>query len=121
MSFSTYKLLHMMALMMLFLALGAGFFLGKNPEAKKHPLFVPTMASHGVALLILLVSGFGMLARLGILGDLPSWVWLKGVVWILFGGLLVLIRRLPNQGRILWLLALVLGCVAAFLGHNKDL
>ena len=40
---------------------------------------------HGLGALLILVGGFGMLARLGFLhgANLPAWLWVKVVLWFL--------------------------------------
>jgi hypothetical protein len=40
-------------------------------------------AAHGIAALLILTGGFGMLARMGIVqGGLPVWVLLKITIWV---------------------------------------
>ena len=75
------------------------------------------LATHGVALFVILVSGFGMLAKLGY--GFPLWVWLKLVVWLLIGAAIALVRRLPEQATIFWFAIPLLGTVAAFLAIYK--
>lgn len=77
-------------------------------------------AAHGLGLLLILVAGFGMLARLQIVqGGLPGWVWAKLVVWGLLGALIALPYRRPSVSRLAWFGALALFLVAAWLGHGK--
>jgi hypothetical protein len=76
------------------------------------------MITHGVGLLLLLVAGFGMLARLNIHG-FPLWVVLKLVIWLTLGAAVVLAYKKPEAGKILWfgLPALVIVAVMAGLTH----
>jgi hypothetical protein len=54
--------------------------------------------THGVAAFLVLLGGFGMLARLGIAHDgLPAWVYLKLLIWL---GLGVAVA-LPYRGKAL--------------------
>ena len=69
---------------------------------------------HGTGLLVLLVSGFGALARLGLNGDLPLWVWIKLGVWLVLGGMIAIIKRVSVKMGVLVLLVLLFGMVAAY-------
>ena len=73
--------------------------------------------SHGVALFLILLGGFGMLARLDI--GMPGWVIAKIGVWLLLGGLLAAARRMAGRARALWFAIPVLGLVAAWLAYTK--
>ena len=77
-------------------------------------------AGHGLALLLILVGGFGMLARLGLAsGGLPGWIWAKVVIWSLFAALIVLPYRRPQFARSVFLMLPVLGVAAALLALTK--
>ena len=71
--------------------------------------------AHGVALVIVLVAGFGMIARLGMGGGWPLWVWLKLVIWLVLGAATVFVRKAGESAG--WLLVLLpaLGAVSAWL------
>lgn len=73
--------------------------------------------SHGVALFLILLGGFGMLARLDI--GMPGWVIAKIGVWLVLGGLLAAARRMAGRARALWFAIPVLGLVAAWLAYTK--
>jgi len=116
-SYNVYNVVHMIGVVALFLALGgltahamAGGTRDTNPSRRW------MVAWHGLGLLIILIGGFGMLARLGVMGMLPGWVWAKLVIWVVLGAALMLVGRRPALGRPVWLLALVLGGLAAWLG-----
>ncbi len=114
MSLLAYKVLHLVGGFLLFAALG---YLALRPADKAIKL--PSI-SHGIALLLLLVSGFGMLAKLGIMGlSWPLWIWLKLVIWLLLGAALVLVRRLPRHAALWWWLFPLLGGAAAYLALYK--
>ena len=71
----------------------------------------------GIALVLILVSGFGMLAKLGY--GFPGWVILKIVIWLFIGGVIALIRRMPQHAVIFWWALPALGAFAAFLAIYK--
>ena len=111
-----YKTLHVLGVVLLFTALGgaAAQALGAgSPRLRKL-----AGITHGVALLILLVSGFGALAKLGF-GMPPGWAWGKIVIWLALGGIVVLMRRLPQHASLWWWLAPILGLLAGYLALYK--
>jgi len=119
MSYLAYKLLHLLGVVLLFAALGALVVrqLGATPPSPKDRGGRLAGITHGVALLVILVSGFGALAKLGL--GLPGWAWWKLAVWLALGASLVAIRRLPSAAPWLWWLLPFLGGVAAWLALYK--
>lgn len=73
--------------------------------------------AHGIGLLLILVAGFGQLARLG--AGFEGWVWAKIVLWLLLGGAGFMMRRSPKLASLMLLLAPLLGGVATWLGVFK--
>ena len=67
---------------------------------------------------MLLVAGFGALAKLEVQG-VPSWAWGKLVLWLLLAASPVLIKRKPNFAKALWFALPLLGVVAASLAVLK--
>lgn len=114
MSYEVYKLLHVLGILLLFVALG-GVTLhawnGGTREGNRGRKAVATM--HGFGLLLIILAGFGMIARRGYMeGGLPGWVWGKFLVWLVAGGIFYLPYRRPESAtHIFWLLPL-LGVVA---------
>lgn len=121
MSLAFYKVLHLFSAFLLFAALGAltlaarARAAGDGDGGRKL-----AAASHGIALVLLLVTGFGALARLAISNPAlwPGWVWAKVVIWLALGAALV-VRRFPGAAGLLWWLWPVLGGVAAWLALYK--
>jgi hypothetical protein len=124
---AAYKVVHILGVLFLFTALGsllAAAWPGGNTAAVAGgagPLRRRAGLTHGFALVLVLLSGFGMLARLGSShpGVWGLWVWLKLLTWLLLGAALTLIRRQPRWAPALWLLLPVLGGLAAYLALYK--
>jgi hypothetical protein len=120
MSLVTYKIIHILGLLLLFQSLGASIFSRlSNPEGTEGHSNRMLMAMHGIGLFLMLLGGFGMLARLEIGFPFPVWTWMKIVVWLLLGAAPVLVKRRPERARIWWSLIFILGAFAAFLGLYK--
>jgi uncharacterized membrane protein SirB2 len=113
-SYTAYKVLHVLGVLLVFTAFGGMLATPANSRNKITAIF------HGLGLVILLVTGFGLMASLGISHtSLPGWVWAKIVIWLIFGGIIVLIKRKPNLRGTLWFLLVVLGTFAAYLALYK--
>ena len=112
MEYLTYKALHLVGAFFLLTALGGMTIAARHNDAQIRKL---GSIVHGISLLVLLVSGFGLLAKLGIHG-IPSWAWIKLGVWLLLGGIVVLIKRWAQGRLILWMIIPLLASIAAYLG-----
>ncbi|HQU74897.1 MAG: hypothetical protein KDI06_22095 [Calditrichaeota bacterium] len=116
MSFEFYDFFHVLGLMSLFSAFGAAILRGvlksDGGDLKKY-----IAIAHGVGLLLLFISGFGMLARLGV--GFPVWVIIKMVIWVIAALSLVRMRKYPGSGPLNWAIVLVLGGLAAWLAIFK--
>lgn len=101
----TYKLLHIVGIIVLFVSLGAMLGAGKSIKA--------AVAGHGIGLVLILVSGFGMAAKAGY--GFPAWMIGKLAIWLALGAVIVLIKRkvLPVAGTAAVVIAL--GTVAAWI------
>ncbi len=116
MSLLFYNVLHVFGILLAFVALGGltlQAFAGQPGDRGRRLATI----SHGVALLAILVSGFGQLAKLGL--GFPGWAWLKVAIWLVVGGLVVAIRRLPQYATVFWFGLPVLGGLAAYIALTK--
>jgi hypothetical protein len=120
MSLNAYRVIHIFSMMLLFTALG-GLLLASRAGVTTGESRKTAGITHGIALLLLLVTGFGALARLGLgsPASWPPWVWLKGLIWLVFGGITGLIRRAPRSSAALWWALPLLGALAAYLALYK--
>jgi len=75
--------------------------------------------THGTGLLFILVSGFGLLARLGLAQSMPSWVYTKLAIWAIFGGFIAILKRKGQIGWPLFFAMLAIYIVAAYFGVYK--
>lgn len=117
MSPAFYKVLHLLGVCLLFTGIGGLCAAALSGGAEKVRKI--SSALHGSALLILLVAGFGSLAKLGMSSNFGLWMWIKLAIWLLIGAAPVIIKRNPAAAAaMMWLLPL-LGAVAAYLGVNK--
>lgn len=114
MSTSAYTVLHLLGAFLAFLTLG-GLVLhtlnGGTKESNRGRRL--TGITFGVGMLLVLISGFALLAR-GHYG-FPLWVWLKVAVWLVVGALPAFIPRFPRCATFLWWLVPLLGALAAWL------
>jgi hypothetical protein len=114
-----YKNLHLIGVFMILVALG-GIILQQINAAPRGQVWRRPMAiTHGIGMVLALVGGFGMLARLGIFWPWPGWVIGKIIIWLVFGILVALIGRMPALAKPLWWSTIALAAIAAYLALNK--
>lgn len=122
-SFQFYNLVHIVGIILLMAALG-GIALTAVESGERSPWNRKVSAiSHGLGLFLVLLGGFGMMARMGITHGVswPGWVWVKAGVWVLLGAAIVLPRRFPASAKPVLLLLPVLGGLAAYMAIYKPL
>lgn len=112
-----YQVLHLLGVILLFFSLGGMVLRQFGGGSTGDDGRKTAGMTHGIALIILLVSGFGLLAKLQL--GMPHWVWVKLGLWLLLGAMVVLVRKLPWYSKLWWLLIPVLGLIAAYLGVFK--
>ncbi len=84
MSIAFYKTLHFAGLAAFALYIGGAAW-GQSRGGAGGGLRKAFMALHGAALLLLFVSGFGLLAKLKIAFPWPAWLFVKLAVWLALG------------------------------------
>lgn len=119
MSYLALKVVHLIAIAALFTALG-GICLSTLMGGRSGPLRGLLMALHGIAMVLLLFTGLGLVFHLGMGGGGPmGWMLGKLLLWLLLGGVVVVPARRPAAAKhLLWLLPLVAG-LAAWLALYK--
>ncbi|MCP3963585.1 MAG: hypothetical protein GY719_37595 [bacterium] len=112
-----YEVLHIFGILLAFISLGGVTLRAMSGQRENGPGDRLAVITHGVALLVILVSGFGLIAKLGY--GFPGWIWAKIVIWLLIGGLITLIRRMPQHATVFWFTIPLLGGFAAYLALYK--
>lgn len=117
-SYETYKLIHLLGVIFLFVSLGGYLTLSSTKTHVSRKLIAFT---HGIALVVILVAGFGLLARLGFgaFQSWPFWVWVKFFIWLILAVIVILIRRMPELRISLWFIIPILGAIAAYMAIFK--
>lgn len=125
-SLAVYKTIHYLGIFTLVTALtaalaraaavGLSAHAGASAESLADPWKKRLGIAHGVGLFLVLLGGFGMLARLGL--GLTGWVNVKLAIWLVVGGLIVL-RKSPAAAS--WGVALVplLAALAGYVAYTK--
>jgi hypothetical protein len=117
MDIAFYKLLHLLGILLVFQGIGASVALARSEAGA--PWRRASAIGHGIGMILLLVAGFGMLAKLGIMASMPGWVWAKLVIWLILGALPTLLRKSPGAVRWVWGGAIGLGALAASMALFK--
>ncbi len=119
-NYETYKILHLIGVLLLFIAFGGMLFHAMSGGGKKYPQKKLLAITHGVGLTVILVAGFGLLARLDLTSaPWPGWVFAKLLIWLVAGGMMAIIPRKPRWARALWFVIPALGALAAGLAVFK--
>jgi len=109
MSYTTYKIIHLIGVAAL--AMGVG---GMMAGGEKRKLF---SIVQGIALLVMLVSGFGILAKLKL--GFPHFAMAKTGLWVVIGVMPVILRKLKVPAVVGVIVSLGLVGVMAWLGVLK--
>ena len=121
-SYTAYRLIHLVGILLLFVALGGlSYAAGKSSSDGAPGSRGLVMALHGTGLLVILVGGFGLLARIGVEHGIgfPGWVWGKLAIWLLLGAAVMIPKRKPEWAGALFLVLPVLGGIASWLALYK--
>lgn len=118
MPYEFYKLLHFLGIFLTLSSL-VGLAITSIAQGNLQAVRRFSMISHGVGLTLILVSGFGLAARLGYTSGLPTWIYYKIAIWFVAGASLALVRRAPQKSRIWLVLIIALFTLAAYIATNK--
>jgi len=117
-----YEVLHIIGIAMLFLSIGGVAVHAANGGTKKTSGTRTLLATiHGLGTLLILVGGFGMLARMGFMhgASFPGWLWVKIIIWLILGGVTMLPYRRPELARPAIVLLPLLAGVAVYMALYK--
>ncbi|MGE3166299.1 MAG: hypothetical protein AB7O52_15435 [Planctomycetota bacterium] len=111
-----YRVLHLVGIALTLMAIGGVVVshLGGTPTPKGRK-FAAIM--HGVGLLIVLVAGFGLLAKMKL--GFPIYILLKLVIWMALGAITSAILRAPRLAIACWWATAALVTAAGVLVWTK--
>jgi hypothetical protein len=109
MPYTTYQIIHLIGLAAL--AIGTGGMMANGNNRKLFAIW------QGIGLLVVLVAGFGMLAK-GHMG-MPHFAIVKSVLWVVVAALPVILRKLKAPLSVAILVLLTLVGILAYLGVMK--
>jgi hypothetical protein len=117
-----YNLVHIIGLILIMSALGGAAMrsmTGGAGERRSTRRMVAML--HGTGAFLMLLGGFGMLARLGFMhgANFPGWLWVKLLVWGVLVSALLVLRRRPHFAPALLLALPFLGGLAAYMAIYK--
>ena len=122
MSFELYKVLHLFGIFLMIASLGANLGFAMNGGTKGDNRVRKLMGmGHGLGMIIILVTGFGMLAQLGIIApaEWGGWVHAKITIWFILGAAVALVFRGAAMSRALWVIVPILATMAGWIALTK--
>jgi hypothetical protein len=111
MDYNFYKITHLIGISILGLGVG-----GMLAGGEKRRTFVMLQ---GIGLLVMLVTGFGLLAKLKLDPYVPHFAIVKIAIWVVIGMLPVLFRKLQTPLSAALLVSMILVGIMAYLGVVK--
>lgn len=116
MSLEFYRVAHVCGILLLFCGLTGLWGAYAAGQAPRKGIRIALSATHGLGMIVMLISGFAMAAHIGIGDRLPVWIYFKLGIWFLLGASMILAKRKAEWGFGLIVLWIGLGTLAAFLG-----
>lgn len=120
--YAFYKIVHILGIALALVSLG-GFAVhalngGAKSENRARTLLV---AMHGLGAFLILLGGFGLLARLNFPhGEpFPGWLWAKLAVWLAVAAIVMLPYRKPDAARPMLVAVPLLAVTAAWMAVYK--
>ena len=118
MPYEAYKLIHVAGILFLFTTLGGVALYAANGGTKENNVGRKWVAAlHGLTLVTIFISGFGLVARIGT--GFQPWVWMKVGLWFLIGTIALMPLRRQHLGLPFFIGLPLLGAIAAFLAIFK--
>ncbi|MBC7754687.1 MAG: hypothetical protein H7Z71_10650 [Moraxellaceae bacterium] len=119
MSYEFYKIAHLLGIFFLVSGLMGVFFTVWAGTPLQGKIKSASFAMHGIGLVIMLVTGFGLLAKLGLASSMPTWAYLKFGLWAFFAVAISILKRKGQIGMPIYILLLIGYFCAAYIGVMK--
>jgi hypothetical protein len=119
MSYSLFKVIHLLGVCTIMTAMGGLIVLGTADEETRSRWKRLAVLTNGIGLFLAFMGGFGLLGILKISFVWPGWVFSKMLIWLILGGFVSLALRLPKWAMSLWWGSILLAGIAAYLANFK--
>jgi hypothetical protein len=122
--YQLYNVVHILGIALLMTALGGMALHSVNGGLRRDNRARGLVAAlHGLGALLVLVGGFGMLARLGFRHGamFPGWLLVKLAIWVVLGVAVALPYRSPRLARPMLLVVPLLAGLAAYMAIYKPI
>ncbi len=118
-----YEIIHVIGIAMLFVAIGGVAVHAANGGSKTNTSTRGLVSAvFGIGSFLILLGGFGMMARLGLVrGMPPAWLTVKMVIWFVLSGIVLLPYRKPALARPFLLFLPLLAGVAVYMAVYKPI
>jgi len=120
--YAFYKIVHILGIALALVSLGGMAVHAMNGGQKSENAARRLLISmHGLGALLVLVGGFGLLARIGFAhgSGFPLWLWVKLAVWAALAAVAFLPYRLPQTTRALIVALPLFAALAAAMAVYK--
>lgn len=116
-----YEIIHVIGIAMLFVAIGGVAVHAANGGTKTTSATRSLVSAvFGLGSFLILLGGFGMMARLGLVRGMPPvWLMVKMAIWFLLSGLVLVPYRKPELARPFFVLLPLLAGVAVYMALYK--
>ncbi|MEI6739688.1 MAG: hypothetical protein WCK74_05180 [Gemmatimonadaceae bacterium] len=118
-----YEIIHIIGIAMLFAAIGGVAIHAANGGSKANTSTRGFMAAlFGTGSFLILLGGFGMMARLGIVrGMPPGWILVKMVIWLVLSAIVLVPYRKPALAKPFAILLPLLAGLAVYMAVYKPI
>ncbi len=117
-----YEVLHIIGIAFMFVVIGGVSIHAANGGTKAVSTTRKLVSIvHGIGALLVLVGGFGMLARMGFQhgANFPGWLWVKIVIWLVLSTIMLMPYRKPALARPFFIVLPLLAGVAVYMALYK--
>ena len=116
--YEIYKIMHLLGVFMVLAALFGWTINYYNGGEKQNPAKKILGITHGIGLVLILIGGFGLLARIN-QSVLQLWVSLKLSIWFIFGFYTLLLHKRILKPNVSWFVILGLATSAIYVVQYK--
>lgn len=118
-SYGVYKIFHLLGMLLVFAAAGGvAVHAAVGGDKEANPLRRTVAIGHGIGLVLMLVAGFGMLAKIGA-SVASGWLLTKVAIWLVLGASTVLPYKVRGLAGAMLSLLPLLGALAAYMAIYK--